>query len=324
MDTGSHLLFGFTLAGAALLVPEVAGDASLIHAMVAASMIGSHAPDFDAVVRLKGEAAYLRNHRGITHSLPAPFVWSLMIGLPCAGWFGVMEHALLVIMWSLLAVVFHITLDLFNGYGVQCLRPFSSRWLHLDALCLFDPYLFAAHLVGALLWISGLLPQPGLMFSILYAATCAYIGWRWFEHRRRLKQVEAVMGAGLRVTLLPSMRGATWQFVAEGADEYRTGNVSNKGVQVEATIHKSLSGQLPDAALATMATDGVRAFLNFAENVHVNVQERLDGYEVTWSDVRFWHNHKMPFHAAVTLDRQMNVRDCRLGWDKKTWEPPHV
>ncbi|EFM12086.1 membrane-bound metal-dependent hydrolase [Paenibacillus curdlanolyticus YK9] len=324
MDTGSHLLFGLTLAGAAFVMPGVADHPSLAHAMVAVSMIGSHAPDFDAVVRLKSEAAYLRYHRGITHSLPAPFVWSLLIGLPCAACFGVMQHVWIVLLWTLLAVVFHITLDLFNGYGVQCLRPFTNRWLHLDTLCLFDPYMFAAHFISALLWLCGLLPQPGLIFTMLYAATFAYIGWRSFEHRRRFKQVKSELGEGKRITLLPSMRGGSWQFVAESTDAYLTGTVNSKGVHVEATLRKSPSGQLPDAALASMATDGVRAFLDFAEKVHVSVQERLDGYEVTWSDVRFWYNHKMPFHAAVTLDRQMNVRESKLGWDKKTWEPPHV
>ncbi len=92
----------------------------------------------------------------------------------------------------------------------------------------------------------------------------------------------------------------------------------------EAIVKKTAPGSYTPITRATMETDGVRAFLHFAENVHVQVNELLDGYEVTWSDVRFWHNNKMPFSAAVTLDRDLNVLSDQLGWNKKSWEPPHV
>ncbi|PWW00683.1 inner membrane protein [Paenibacillus cellulosilyticus] len=325
MDTASHLLLGFTLAGASLAIPAVAADPTLQHALIAASMLGSHAPDLDAVARLKGQTTYLRVHRGITHSLPAPFVWALLIGWPMAWLFGTMDHLGLLMLWAFLAVCFHVTLDLFNGYGVQCLRPFTRRWLHLDSLCLFDPYIFGSHLLCGLLWLSGLANSiMGTVFEILYGLTILYVGWRLLERIRWQRKLRKALGNRSRVSLLPLMSGRAWQFVAEGPDSYEAGTISSRGIVRESTIAKtsSLSGTEP--ALATMQTDGVRAFLAFATNVHVQVQEKLDGYEVTWSDLRFWSNDKLPYTAAVTLDRNMMVQNTKLGWDKKTWEPPYV
>ncbi|MFC4809511.1 hypothetical protein [Paenibacillus sp. GCM10023250] len=91
-----------------------------------------------------------------------------------------------------------------------------------------------------------------------------------------------------------------------------------------ARLAKAKPESLAEPAKATMAAAGVRAFHHFAERVHVKVQEVVDGYLVTWSDVRFWHQRGMPFSAAVTLDRNMNVLSERIGWNKKSWQPPFV
>ncbi|UUZ94614.1 metal-dependent hydrolase [Paenibacillus sp. P25] len=92
MDTGSHLLFGATLAGLSSLSPAVAHEPRLFHAVLTAALVGSHAPDLDAAARLKSYAAYIRIHRGWTHSLPALFIWPLVLAWPIAWTFGVPEH----------------------------------------------------------------------------------------------------------------------------------------------------------------------------------------------------------------------------------------
>jgi inner membrane protein len=323
MDTGSHLLFGATLAGLATIDPVVAAHPEVAHAVMAGTLLGSHAPDFDSVMRLRGEAAYIRHHRGLTHSLPAPFIWAVALGLPLAWAFGASTHAFTVVIWTLIAVCLHIGLDLLNAYGVQCLRPFSGKWWHLDALCLFDPYLFALHGAAALVWLAGWLP-PAPMFAAVYALSALYIGWRLIVRRRTLRRIRRYYGTSGKITLVPSLSGRSWQYVAETEDAYLTGRVSRGAVVPEARLDRSGPDRLPKAARVSMDTDGVRAFLHFAERVHVHVQEKLDGYEVTWSDVRFWHDHKLPFGASVTLDTNMNVLRDRIGWNKKSWEPPHV
>ncbi|MGO4111221.1 metal-dependent hydrolase [Paenibacillus sp. YAF4_2] len=101
MDTGSHLLFGATLGGLACLNPTVSSQPEIGFAILAGTIIGSHAPDFDVFARLRGHAAYIRHHRGIMHSLPAPFLWARALVLPSAWLLGVMEHVLLIMLWTL-------------------------------------------------------------------------------------------------------------------------------------------------------------------------------------------------------------------------------
>ncbi len=66
-----------------------------------------------------------------------------------------------------------------------------------------------------------------------------------------------------------------------------------------------------------MGTDGVRAFLHFAQHIYVCWKEKNGGYEVQWRDMRFWHKRKLSFGVDVHLDRDMNVVSDRIGWTKK-------
>ncbi|MBB3110357.1 inner membrane protein [Paenibacillus phyllosphaerae] len=324
MDTGSHLLFGVTLAGLSMVDPHVAANPELIFAVLGATMIGSHAPDFDSVMRLKGQPSYIRNHRGITHSLPAPLCWSLLFGLAATALSNQWAHFGTIWLWTFIAVCFHITLDLFNAYGVQCLRPFSRKWWHLDVLCLFDPYLFGLHAAAAVLWAADVMP-PAPLFVTVYVLTLLYIGWRTLVSRQTVSKLRNQFEAGSgEITLLPSLSGRSWQFVVETRDRYVIGRVRGNQITVEAEIQRTRTELLSPVAKATMTTDGVKVFLGFADRIHVKVQEQIEGYEVIWSDIRFWHNHKMPFGVAVTLDRDLNVLREQIGWNKKTWEPPHV
>lgn len=105
--------------------------------MLTGTLIGSHAPDFDTVLRVKGFAAYIQYHRGITHSIPALFIWPALIALPLGFGFGVLQHWFVLYLWIFLSVVLHVLLDTLNSYGVQSTRPFSAQWVHLDILAIF-------------------------------------------------------------------------------------------------------------------------------------------------------------------------------------------
>ncbi|WP_088831931.1 metal-dependent hydrolase [Paenibacillus tyrfis] len=321
MDTGSHLLFGATLAGLAMLQPEVAQEPALLHAVLAAALIGSHAPDFDTVARVRGYAAYIRVHRGITHSLPALLLWPLVLSVPIAWGFGVWEHEPLVFAWTMAAVVFHVFLDWLNAYGVQCFRPFSQRWHHLDALPLFEPVLFVTHAAGLIAWLATGL-NPGWMFLWIYFFTFVYIGGRLLHHQSVVRFVRMRLGLEGVCHVVPSLYWFRWQFVLESSDAFYTGNVYSKELTVKDIYAKHTEGGM--AVEATRAVDGVRAFLHFAQRVHVTCTERQDGYEVRWRDMRFWHNHKLPFGVDVTLDQDLKVVSQSLGWRKKAWDPPYV
>jgi inner membrane protein len=322
VDTSSQVLVGLTLAGLAAIDPAT-GSEEVAQAVLAATLIGSNAPDLDILVRIRGKAAYIRHHRGVTHSLPALSLWAAAIGIPLAYAYGVPENVWTIMLWSFIAVVCHVALDFLNAYGVQCLRPVTKRWLHLDVLCLFDPYLFALHALAATGWLIGLLP-PAPLFVIVYGVSLCYIGWRLAARRRAIRRLLGHGYGRSGLALLPSLNGRVWRYVAETRDDYVTGRLEGEHVLPGETFPRRWDIDLHPAVKATMDTEGVRAMLHFAERIHVEWKERAEGYEVTWSDIRFWYDHQLPFRTAVRLDREMKVVQDQMGWHKKSWEPPYV
>ncbi|TNJ61887.1 metal-dependent hydrolase [Paenibacillus hemerocallicola] len=320
MDTGSHLTMGLTLAGLAYLDPAVAHNPDLAQAVLIGTIVGSNAPDFDSVFRLRGFSFYIRYHRGITHSIPALFIWPALLSsllyfaYPSAGGW------LHLYLWSFIATVLHVFLDLLNVYGVQCMRPVHKKWLHLDILTIFEPFLFVVHAFGLVLWLA-MGYDPAAVFSWVYALSFGYIGLRAGHHCILLRQVKRFMGVEGIYHVLPDVIGYKWSFVVETESSFYTGKIVFGDITVEQQYAKQEKNEVVQA---TMATDGVRAFLAFAQRVHVSWTERLDGYEVVWSEVRFWYDRKLPFGVVVRLNRDLQVVDTNLGWRKKAWSPPYV
>ncbi|MCI3922544.1 metal-dependent hydrolase [Paenibacillus sp. TRM 82003] len=324
MDTGSHLLFGATLTGLAMADPVIAAHPERLAVTAAALMLSSHAPDFDTIVRFWGRGAYLRWHRGISHSLPALPLWPLLVMIPYAAVFGFSDPAVWhVYLWSFAAVVFHVLLDALNGYGVQCLRPFTKRWVHLDVLTICDPYLFGAHALALGVWLGGLV-EPAMLFPPLYAATFGYIAWRAWRHRRWVRKLRRQLQATGVCYVTPCLHWWKWSFVAEREERFVSGFI-HRGVLTDVVeVGKGEPTEGHPVIEASKATDGVRAFLSFAQRVHVAMTESEDGYTVRWSEMRFVFGEKLPFGVDIQMDRNYGVVSERIGWQKKAWEGPYV
>ena len=125
MDTATHLVMGVTLGSLATLDPAIAQSDIGPQAVMLATIAGSNIPDIDTVLKLRNNAKYIRNHRGITHSIPAvillviPYKWHLFRLLSDAPY-------LHLLLWSFIAVFLHVFVDIFNAYGTQALRPFTK------------------------------------------------------------------------------------------------------------------------------------------------------------------------------------------------------
>lgn len=128
LDTGTHILMGVALGSIATLDPAVAHDPFLSHAVLIGTLAGSQAPDIDTVLKLRNNAKYIRNHRGITHSIPAVSLWPLLITAIIAFLYPAVNLFHLW-LWTFIAVVFHVFVDIFNAYGTQALRPFTKSGL---------------------------------------------------------------------------------------------------------------------------------------------------------------------------------------------------
>src|SRR5699024_12046383 len=98
------------------------------------------APDFDTILKLKNNAVYIRNHRGMTHSIPAVIMWGILISFLI---FLFVPEVNFLHLWlcTFFAVAFHVFVDIFNAYVTQSIRLFSHKWIALGFINTFDTYI---------------------------------------------------------------------------------------------------------------------------------------------------------------------------------------
>ncbi|RED60301.1 metal-dependent hydrolase [Cohnella lupini] len=322
MDTGSHLLFGVTLAGLAYFNPAVGSDPHLAAAVMTVALVGSHAPDLDSVVRFKSNDAYLKHHRGLSHSIPAWFLWSGAIGTLASWGWGAWEHLLLLCIIAFSAVAAHVVFDLSNGYGVQCLLPFRKQWLHLDAVCLTDPFLLLLHTSTAIGSLIGIWPAPQWACAFAWGITFVYMLWRVVHHEMVVRRVKRKYRRWRAVHVLPGLWWFRWQYVVQTDNGYEMGVIEGRRWLPSMLLPNRATHDCIDA---TKQVSAVKTLHGFAKQEYASWAAQPDGgYLVIWTDLRFWRDRDWPYRAEVRLDDRYNVLTERIGWYKKAWEAPYV
>ncbi len=316
MDTGTHLVIGIGLAGLSYIDPAVASDPATATAVLIGTVIGSQAPDSDGLLRLKGNAAYIKNHRGLSHSLPAIVLWTLSITLLLSLIFqGV--PALHVGLWVLIAVSFHVFTDLFNAYGTQALRPFTQKWISWNIIHIFDPVIFAAHLAAIFIW-SLRLARPEIVFPALYIVLALYYVWRTWTHfvlERKLPVIDPAYAKGDRHNLIPTVHLNVWNVVKRKTDgSFAVGELRGGELRWLDTVK---SAEHP-AVEASKSHPDIAALLYFSSFACAEVKRRPWGFEVRWADVRYRHRKQYPFVAVLLMDHEYRPLDSYIGWVSDT------
>lgn len=317
MDNLTHTLTGIGLAAMAHGTASVAGDPRLAQAVFWGVAITSQAPDLDIVLRLKGNSAYLKHHRGFSHSIPAqlliPSVATLavMLFFPGVSW-------PVVWLWSYLGVLLHVFMDLLTAYGTRAFWPLSDKMYALDILLIVDLVIITLFGTGALLWFLGRF-GPVAVFRVVWVLTALYLALRGFVQYRLKKAVRAKFKDAPALSLIPTLHLLNWNFVAETDDRFWAGVISwpNK-VEVEKAFPK-----IPEDRVIAAAWEapGARVFVEFARHMWVAREETPDGHKVYFSDLRFLFGDKIPFTATVFLDRDLKVVDERFGWVRGIQHP---
>jgi len=179
MDSGTHLVFGLGLGGLALTDPVISSHPYGPVAVLIGTVLGSQAPDADTVLRFKSNADYIRNHRGLSHSLPALACWAALLTLILSLAFRTVPWTHLL-LWILIAVLVHVATDLFNSYGTQAFRPFTRKWIAWNVIHIFDPAIFLSHLAAILLWATAGPSRGSSSLSCIRSWRCITDGERSF------------------------------------------------------------------------------------------------------------------------------------------------
>lgn len=304
---------GIGLAGLATVDPVVAASPAVMTAVLLGTVAGSQAPDLDNLLRLKGNACYIRNHRGISHSIPAILIWTAAITMLLQLFYRGSLPWLHVGGWVLLAVVLHVFTDLFNAYGTQAMRPFNEKWISWNIIHIFDPIIFTAHLIAILLWATGLV-NPAVLFPIMYLFLAVYFVWRTFAAKRtasRLHKLDASHRAADTYIAIPTISMSIWNIVKQSEDgTFYVGNLRGNTLswldKVRCSSHPAVEKSKNDPA--------IRSFLYFTSFACADVKEHTWGYEVRWSDVRYRHRKQYPFVAVLLMNKQYETVGSYVGW----------
>ncbi|WP_349409488.1 metal-dependent hydrolase [Pseudalkalibacillus sp. SCS-8] len=310
MDTGTHIVMGIALGGLATLDPVIAQDPITTQTVLIGTIIGSNAPDFDTVLKLRNNAVYIRNHRGITHSIPAVLLWPILIAgglelfIPAAK----MLH---VWLWTFLAVFLHVFVDIFNAYGTQAVHPFSKKWVALGMINIFDPFIFTAHIIGFILWYQGF--HPGYTFLGIYLILIGYYIWRYIDKHQTIKLVKKEVPDATKVIICPTIRWSQKHVAVMSPGQFHVIEVKGNSL----TIHDVYDRKpVPNNPILNEAVkdDNLAAFLSFSPVYRWEVEEAEEGYEVRFIDLRYRSKGHYPFVAVVKLDDELNVISSYTGW----------
>ncbi|MCQ6558766.1 metal-dependent hydrolase [Paenibacillus mendelii] len=313
MDSGTHLVMGLGLAGLASIDPVVASDQTVYAAVLIGTVVGSQAPDLDGLLRFKSNAAYIRNHRGASHSLPAIVIWTALITLLLQLGFGFSLPWINIVGWVLLAVVVHVFSDLFNTYGTQAMRPITDKWISWNIIHIFDPVIFSLHVIAIVLWALRL-ADPTIIFPYMYGLVILYYIWRTVAHHtlvKRMPQLDEDYHKGDTYMLIPTVSLYDWNVVKSRPDGYFIIGDLRRG-----KLRWVDSAHCADHPVVELSRNdpSIRSFLYFTSYACAEVREHSWGYEVRWSDVRYRHRKQYPFVGVLLLDSDYKTLGSYVGW----------
>ncbi|SFB09981.1 MULTISPECIES: metal-dependent hydrolase [unclassified Bacillus (in: firmicutes)] len=310
MDTGTHVVMGLALGGLATLDPVVAESSVTASSVLIGTIVGSQIPDIDTVLKLKSNAVYIRNHRGVTHSIPAVLLWPLIIIAVVYPFFPT-ANLLHLWIWTFVAVFLHVFVDIFNAYGTQALRPFSSKWVALGVINTFDPFIFAIHVIGLFIWATGV--HPGYTFIAIYAIIVAYYVVRFIAKMRVHREVRKMIPDATEIIIAPTMKFHIWRIAVMSEKQFFVGRAEKNKVMILDQFNRVA---VPKTAVieAAKKDKNLSAFLSFSPVYRWEVDEFDEHFEVRFIDLRYRSNGYYPFVAVVKLNRELEIINSYTGW----------
>jgi len=292
MDPITHGVIG--LAVAKLTGNEI----SINDAATISIVIGSIFPDIDIVFQKWGDYTYLKNHRGLTHSVLGLIISSGFMSLILKLIYR-SANLYQIFLWFLLGEVAHSGFDLLNSYGAKLLWPFCSKKFSLGILNSFDP-LFIMALIGYII-------SPPWLKNITLILFVSYIGLRVLMKRIVLKDIyKNFSGKCEKLSLLPSMTGLfRWHFILEepGRNVVGEKNILKRSIKIFKVLDKIEEEVLRKVSFSYVG----KFFSEFTPASHVLCENIGNVTRYIFIDLRYYIRGNFLHHAVLEVDKDDNV-----------------
>ena len=217
MDPVTHIAAGVLLGQAAK--DRFPG----VRALVPLSALAAWMPDVDNIVTFFGAEAYMRHHRGYTHSLLGGALMAWLLALVVSRFAGGAKASRLFVLFYL-GVLSHLFLDCITSYGTGVFLPFSDVRVSVPSVFIIDP-IYSLALIGlavaaALRPAAGKkLAVAGLAVLLAWPAIGFGVGQAVSAHARELLVARGEKPT--RVTAQPdAFAPLWWKIIAEEGNEY--------------------------------------------------------------------------------------------------------
>ncbi|OQA14529.1 MAG: inner membrane protein [bacterium ADurb.Bin363] len=292
MDPITHGIIGAAVARL------TGNNITISDAATVSIVVGSIFPDIDIVFQKWGDYVYLKNHRGLTHSIMGIIISSIFLAISLGFFFrGTAIYELF--MWSFAGGLSHSAFDLLNSYGAKLLWPFCNKKFSLGILNTFDPLLL-------LTLTSYIVSRPDFRTASLIVFI-SYIVLRilmkWFVSNEIHKNYTT---EGSKLSLLPSLTSLfRWHFVLEEPDRSVVGekNILKSNIKIFKVFDK-----IEDEVLKKVSFSYVgRFFSEFTPVFHVMSESIDDVTRYVFIDMRYYIRNGFLHHAVLEIDKDDNV-----------------
>lgn len=195
-------------------------------------------PDVDAVVQAVSELAYLRHHRGVTHSVLLAPLWALLVAWLAAQAFRVTRgtpggwKAWYAV--ALAGIAIHIAGDWITGFGTMLMAPLSDHRFALGSTFIIDLVLSGLMLAG--LALAALWPRRRWPAGLALSLAAAWIGVSWIGQQEAITAGEAFardrgLGAA-EVQAIPRPASPfNWTVTVQSGDTYHVAHLNTRRAQ---------------------------------------------------------------------------------------------
>lgn len=292
MDPITHGIVG-------LAVASFTGEtAALTNPYAVGSLLGAIIPDGDIIMQIKGHYSYLKNHRGVSHSVPFSFLYAGAITLLLSLLYP--EASLLkLFIYAFFGSMSHLILDITNSYGAKLLWPFSKKRFTIDLLLVYDPLLIMFSLAIIIPTLRALI-HPVLTIA-LFASYLIFRSRMKIHVKKIIKENMDNEDEIVLIRVLPSMIGLLkWHFVLKLSNKKIVGevNILPRSFKI-IDVMENLDNQLYNAVINTKIAE---FFGEFTPIFHINCKKIMDGYEFSFTDLRYYMAKDFLHHATAILD----------------------
>lgn len=292
MDPLTHTVIG-------LAVAKVTGNPVVMSEPATVCIVaGSVFPDIDIMLQKWGDIMYLKNHRGVTHSILGLVVSSALIAGSVSLIYG-STNFFTMFLWALLGSFSHAFFDTLNAFGAKLLWPILDKKYSLGVLITFDPvfigllagYIFAGKIIGGYCMVAFLLYFASRGIAKLFVIRELYKKFGdEFEH----------------ISLLPSMKGLfKWHFILEGKDYNIIGEKDIFRNRIR--VVKKLKKIQEEKAKSVLFSAVGRFFSEFTPVFHIACEKEGSINRYVFIDMRYYIKNKFLHHAVLELDENNSV-----------------